>query len=134
MKLSGTLNAYLDTNNELNVTQFADAITSGDTRKALGALMLSGFNLGILKELISLGTATISVESAEVDKNEIIRKAVEVMRAKRGEILAEAQAKATAIDAKIQNLLAIEYTPPIENVGAAPADDDGITDVEVNPL
>lgn len=132
MKLTGTLNAYLDTSDDHKVTKFADAITSGNMSAALGALTLTNFNYGILPDMLPFDAATVTVDGPEIDKNEIINKAIAVMRDKRNEILAEAQAKATAIDAKIQNLLAIGYTPSTENIGVAPVNDDGITDVEMN--
>lgn len=121
MKLTGTLYAYLDTESDFRTTQFADAITDDDMGKALDALTLSNISFATLGGYLSLGVATVTVQSDALDKNEIIHRAVEALRAKRTEILAEAQAQATAIDAKIQNLLAIDYTPP--------ADDGGITDV-----
>ncbi len=109
MKINGELNAYLDADLTSNMVRFIDNLAKGEVNGALDALTLSSFDFnGMGSSYIKMGIARISIE-IEADQNEIIRKAVATMEAKRDELLAEARIKATAIDAQIQNLLAITY-------------------------
>lgn len=109
MKINGELNAYLDADMTSNMVRFIDDLAKGEVNGALDALTLSSFDFdGNGSSYIKMGIARISIE-IEADQNEIIRKAVAAMEAKRDELLAEARVKATAIDEKIQSLLAITY-------------------------
>lgn len=109
MKINGELNAYLDADLTSNTVKFIDDLAKGEVNGALDALTLSRFNFdGISSSYIKMGIARISIE-IEADQNEIIRKAVAAMEAKRDELLAEARFKATMIDEKIQSLLAITH-------------------------
>src|SRR5690606_31971922 len=108
MKINGELNAYLDADLTSNMMKFIDDLAKGEVNGALDALTLSSFDFDGSSSYIKMGIARISIE-IEADQNEIIRKAVAAMEAKRDELLAEARVKATAIDEKIQSLLAITY-------------------------
>mgnify|MGYP001382686627 CR=1 FL=1 len=109
MEINGELHAYIDTFLTSNMVAFTEGLANGRTNKALDALTLCDHDFSKTdSSYIKVGIARISIE-IEADQNEIIRKAVATMEAKRDDLLAEARIKATAIDAQIQNLLAITY-------------------------
>jgi hypothetical protein len=66
-----------------------------------------------------------------VTREEIVSGMVKGLRAKKLEIQAEAQAQTTAIDAKINSLLMLDYSPAVQEPGFAPRRGNGdVTDVE----
>lgn len=61
---------------------------------------------------VLIGEADVTVRL--IDEQVMVEQKVESLRAEKTRVLAEAQARATGIDADIQKLLAIEYTPAEE--------------------
>lgn len=110
MKINGELHAYIDTDITSNMVAFTNGLANGRAaNKALDALTLCDYEFRKTdSSYIKVGIARISIE-IEADQNEITRQAVAAMKARRDELISEAQAKATAIDAQIQNLLAITH-------------------------
>ncbi len=69
-----------------------------------------------------VGIANITVEL--VDDTQMVENKVEALRAEKTAMLATAQARATNIDRKINELLAIDWTKPMPVQPAARKDDD----------
>ena len=56
---------------------------------------------------VYVGTAEVNIDA--VDSKTLVENKVDTLKAERTKVLAEAQAKATAIEGQIQQLLAITY-------------------------
>src|SRR5690554_7968745 len=108
MKITATLNAYIDTNS-YSSTQFSDAMLKGNEAEAIDALSIMNYEFIDHDTYVKVGNAHITVEFDGDPRNEILQRSVEALRRKRDEILAEAQRQATMIDEKINSLLAIDY-------------------------
>lgn len=61
-------------------------------------------------DYVRVGTAQVTIELA--DESEIVANKVEALKAQKQQTLADAQAKATAIESQIQQLLAITNGVP----------------------
>lgn len=110
MKITGTLNAYLDTSMTFKTVQFLDNLKKGDMSEAIDATALSTYEFSLDGDYVKIGTAVVTVDIE--DDADITRKAIETLRARQTDILAKAEAMSTEIDAKIQSLLAIGYEAP----------------------
>lgn len=71
-----------------------------------------------------VGTAEITVTL--IDPLQMVENKVASLRSQRTAVLAEAQAKATSIDSKINELLVIDWDKPLPSFQPAPLDDTGI--------
>lgn len=105
MKFRVETNAYILSHNE---EDFANALRDGDAERIVDSLTF--YSVDMSNVWTAAGKATITVEIA--DENSIRANMAKMLEAERDRILAEAQAKAAVIDAKIQSLLAIEYSAP----------------------
>lgn len=99
--ITHTTQAWLPSNKSPNILSHSKAVEE--------LLFYSPPHLEIWQELgyTLVGPATITVEIA--DKSAIYAAKVESLKAAKKQVLAEAQAKATAIEGEIQKLLAISF-------------------------
>lgn len=100
--ITGTIGAYI-------TGSLGPADLIGDPCQVLNNL--SYFNYSGMENYgwARVGTATITVEIE--DEQQLIRNKIDALKSEKNAILGEAQAKATEIDGKINNLLAITYVP-----------------------
>lgn len=110
MKISATLNAYIDTDFPSSIANFANSIKSGQDRKALDALVYTIHDFSDISSYAKVGQAKIEIEIDENCRDDLTKSAIESLRVRREEILADAQRQANEIEARIQSLLAIEYS------------------------
>lgn len=104
-----TTDVYLMISNESTWQQdeFLAAKKKGDYAGMVNAGHVSAYPPSDGYTLLGKGTATIEL----LDDKEVTKSAVASLKAQRKRVLAEAQAEATKIEGRIQNLLAIEFTP-----------------------
>ena len=110
MKISATLNAYIDTDFASSIANFANSIKNGQDKKALDALVYTIHDFSNISSYAKVGQAKIEVELDENCRDDLTKSAIESLRTRWEEILAEAQRQANEIVSKIQSLLAIEYS------------------------
>lgn len=107
MKVTGTLNAWVT---EYGMQGFMAAKMQGDGDEMVDIATYLNPRLDMADEgYTKVGTATIELEI--FDDKTVLANAVEALKAEKSKVLAEAQAKATRLDEKIQNLLAITHEP-----------------------
>ena len=102
MKIRVETNAYVL---EHNQEDFANALRDVDAERIVDSL--SFYSRDMSHVWTAAGKATITVEIT--DENTIRANMAKTLEAERDRILAEAQHKATELNAKIQSLLAITY-------------------------
>lgn len=115
MKVTTAMHAYIQPHNSINPQDLP-------TEKGVRSLFFTGNSSGSSDKFWNeqgytyVGQATVTVEVP--DMHVLVDNKVEALRQQEVAIRAEAVAKCTAIQAQIQNLLAIEYTPvPAEQPG-----------------
>lgn len=107
MKVTGTLNAWVT---EYGMQGFMAAKMQGDGNEMVDIAQYISPSIDMAEEgYTKVGIATIELEL--FDDKTVLANAVEALRAEKSKVLAEAQAKATRLDEKIQNLLAITHEP-----------------------
>lgn len=87
-------------------------LSEGDPVAAIGRMTI--YKPGNERKWIADGYTKVGEAEVIVhliDRDTMVQHKVESLRAEKTKTLADAQAKATAIDGQIQSLLAIEYTP-----------------------
>lgn len=118
MKIRVETNAYVT---EYQREVFVDAMRAGDPERLANSLEY--FTGDMSSIWTHVGKAVVTVEIDQ--ENDIRANMAKTLEAERDKVLAEAQAKAMELNAKIQSLLAIEYVAPAPS---APSPvDDGIT-------
>ncbi|WP_442592515.1 hypothetical protein ACSBPU_13010 [Parapusillimonas sp. JC17] len=104
MKITGTIDAYL-TDTPYRQEAFLAAMKNGSHSEAVGALNFSNTPGMEIVGWVRLGTATITVDVP--DEDAIRLGYVETLKAKKAQVLADAQREVVKIEEKIQSLLAI---------------------------
>jgi len=104
MKIEVTTAAWLT---ETRQESFAAALRSGDPEYLVNSMAFSSLDMSDHWTRIGEATITVDIQDEEIIK----RGMVKTLQAERKRVLADAQVKVNAINAKIQNLLAIEHTP-----------------------
>lgn len=105
MKITGQKTAWAS---EYSIRDFIEAKKRGDVAEMLDNVILISPESDMRDEgYTKVGIATVELEV--VDDDLMRANAVESLRAEKQKVLAEAQQKATRLEEKIQNLLAITH-------------------------
>lgn len=107
MKIAGTLNAYLTS--EWAQKDFIQCRANNDEAGMVAELHLTSVEGMESEGWLKVGVATVTVDV--VDDDTLRQNLINGLKEQKADILAKAQAQATRIEEKIQNLLAITHEP-----------------------